>query len=201
MPALDGVRVRAPDRPRPEPRGTRTLEAYRAWAARAGSQAAAYTGDAAWPPERRFARAFERLALPGLHRDARFDLLVTLGRLGVYDLRAGVARARWRERRHGRGQARVRHRRHAAARAPGRRTSPQACGLPLEALDLGPAQLAARRARDARPGRGFRARPGDGGGRVRGARSASGRSASLKNCVRLHKSGYAQLPVFLRCAV
>ena len=39
--------------------------------------------------ERRFARAFERLALPGLQRDARFDLLVTLGRLGVYDLRAG----------------------------------------------------------------------------------------------------------------
>jgi hypothetical protein len=69
-------------------RGTSTLEAYRTWAARAGSQTAAFTGDAGWPPERRFARAFERLALPGLHRDARFDLLVTLGRLGVYDLRA-----------------------------------------------------------------------------------------------------------------
>ncbi len=68
---------------------TKTLEAYRAWAARAGSQALAYTGETAWPPERRFARAFERLSLPGLHRDARFDLLVTLGRLGVYDLRAG----------------------------------------------------------------------------------------------------------------
>ena len=70
-------------------RGARTLDAYRAWAARAGSQAAAFAGDASWSPERRFARAFERLALPGLHRDARFDLLVTLGRLGVYDLRAG----------------------------------------------------------------------------------------------------------------
>ncbi len=70
-------------------RGTRTFAAYRAWAARAGGQAAAVTGDAAWTPERRFARAFERLALPGFHRDARFDLLVTLGRLGVYDLAAG----------------------------------------------------------------------------------------------------------------
>jgi hypothetical protein len=70
-------------------RRTGTLEAYRTWATRSGSQAAAFTGDAAWTPERRFARAFERLALPGLHRDARFDLLVTLGRLGVYDLRAG----------------------------------------------------------------------------------------------------------------
>jgi hypothetical protein len=70
-------------------RGTRTIDAYRAWASRAGSQAAAFGGDPSWSPERRFARAYERLALPGLNRDARFDLLVTLGRLGVYDLRAG----------------------------------------------------------------------------------------------------------------
>ncbi len=70
-------------------RGTRTLIAYRAWAARAGGQAAAFTGDEGWTPERRFARAFERLALPGFHRDARFDLLITLGRLGVYELTAG----------------------------------------------------------------------------------------------------------------
>lgn len=66
---------------------TRTLQAYRAWADRAGSQAAAVSGEAGWSPERRFARAFERLALPGLHRDARFELLVSLGRLGVYDVR------------------------------------------------------------------------------------------------------------------
>ena len=39
----------------------RTAEAYRAWAARAGSQEAAFTGDAGWSPERRFARVFERL--------------------------------------------------------------------------------------------------------------------------------------------
>lgn len=71
-------------------RGARTLEAYRAWAQRAGSQAAAIGGEAAWTPERRFARAFERLALPGLGRGARFDFLATLGHLGVYELRAGA---------------------------------------------------------------------------------------------------------------
>ncbi len=70
-------------------RGVATVQAYRAWAGRAGSQAAAFSGEAAWTPERRFDRIFERLALPGLQRDARFDLLVTLGRLGLYDVRAG----------------------------------------------------------------------------------------------------------------
>ena len=88
VPDLDGVRWPA-HRPRPRPR-VRTIEAYRAWAGRSGSQADAFTGDAGWTPERRFARTFERLALPGLHRGARFDLLVTLGRLGVYELRAGA---------------------------------------------------------------------------------------------------------------
>lgn len=69
-------------------RGDRTLAAYRAWASRAGSQQAAFSGEPSWTPERRFARVFERLSLPGFHRAARFDLLITLGRLGVYDLRA-----------------------------------------------------------------------------------------------------------------
>ena len=55
--------------------GSRTLQAYRRWAQRAGSQAAAFRGDAGWVPGRRFARVFERLALPGLHRGSRFDLL------------------------------------------------------------------------------------------------------------------------------
>jgi hypothetical protein len=87
IPNLDEVRT-GPRTAHDPSRGNRTLEAYRTWAVRAGSQSAAFTGDGAWPPQRRFARAFERLALPGLHRDARFDLLVTLGRLGVYDLQA-----------------------------------------------------------------------------------------------------------------
>jgi hypothetical protein len=71
-------------------RGTATLEAYRAWAQRAGSQEAAFTGEPGWSPERRFARVFERLEVGGFHRDARFDLLVTLGQFGRYELRAGA---------------------------------------------------------------------------------------------------------------
>jgi len=135
MPDLDGVQT-GPRSAHDPARGTRTLEAYRAWASRAGSQAAAFTGDFGWTPERRFARAYERLALPGLQRDARFDLLVTLGRLGVYDLQAaslalggendvtvGAKRA------FGIGDPLLLERR-AADLA-------QACSLPLEALDLG----------------------------------------------------------------
>jgi hypothetical protein len=68
-------------------RGTKTLDAYRAWAQRAGSQAAAFAGDEAWTPQRRFERAFERLALPGFGRGPRYELLVVLGHLGVFDLR------------------------------------------------------------------------------------------------------------------
>lgn len=67
-------------------RGDETLRAYRAWAARNGGQEAAFTGDGAWSPDRRFARIFERLALPGLGRGGRYELLVVLGRLGLYDL-------------------------------------------------------------------------------------------------------------------
>jgi hypothetical protein len=117
-------------------RGTRTIEAYRAWAQRAGSQAAAFTGEAAWTSERRFARVFERLTLPGLDRGPRFDLLATLGRLGVYELRAGAL---------GFGGADVVTL--AAKRILGigdpllleRRAAElaQACGLPLEAIDVG----------------------------------------------------------------
>jgi hypothetical protein len=69
--------------------GLRTVDAYRAWASRAGSQAAAFGGEAVWSAERRFARAFERLALPGLRREARYELLVSLGVLGVYELAPG----------------------------------------------------------------------------------------------------------------
>jgi hypothetical protein len=67
----------------------RTVAAYRAWVARAGSQEAAFRGEDAWTPERRFARVFERLALPGFARAARFDLLSALGAAGRYELRAG----------------------------------------------------------------------------------------------------------------
>lgn len=59
-------------------------------AQRSGSLAAAITGDASWSPERRFARVFDRLALKGLPRAVRYDVLVALGRSGVLSLRAGA---------------------------------------------------------------------------------------------------------------
>jgi hypothetical protein len=67
---------------------SRTVAAYRAWAERAGSQAAAFRGEDTWTPGRRFARVFERLALPGFGRTARFDLLTGLGAAGRYELEA-----------------------------------------------------------------------------------------------------------------
>jgi hypothetical protein len=53
-----------------------------------GQQERAFAGEPEWTPQRRFERVFERLALPGFGRVGRFDLLVTLGRLGLYELRA-----------------------------------------------------------------------------------------------------------------
>jgi hypothetical protein len=66
----------------------RTAASYRAWVARAGTQEAAFTGEANWNPERRFGRVFERLALPGFTRAMRFDLLAALGAAGRYGLEA-----------------------------------------------------------------------------------------------------------------
>lgn len=110
--------------------------AYDAWVARAGSQAGAFTGEPAWTPERRFARVFERLAFGGLTRDARFELLVLLGRLGLYELNPGSLQLT------GENEATW-----AAKRAMGiadvvlleRRVKEfaEACEAPLEALDLG----------------------------------------------------------------
>jgi hypothetical protein len=133
-PRLSGVETgprTAVDPNRPD----RTVEAYRAWAARAGSQAAAFAGEPAWTAERRFGRVLERLALPGFVRDARYDLLVTLGRLGAYELRAATL-----------GLGGNDHVTVAAKRALGigdpvlleRRAAQLAggCGVPLEALDL-----------------------------------------------------------------
>jgi Alpha-glutamyl/putrescinyl thymine pyrophosphorylase clade 3 len=84
--ALDGVEL-GPHSSHDRARGVDTLVAYRSWVER-GGQAAAFTGDPGWSPERRFERLFERLALPGLGRMGRYELLVTLGRLGLYELRA-----------------------------------------------------------------------------------------------------------------
>lgn len=69
-------------------RGTATLRAYIAWSQRAGSQQRALVGEPSWSPERRFERIFERLAIPGFPRWGRYELLVTLGRLDLCELRA-----------------------------------------------------------------------------------------------------------------
>src|SRR3954447_9113239 len=74
-----------PDIPGADPR---TVPAYRAWVRRSGSQAAAFLGEPGWSPERRFGRVFERLALPGLGRTARYELLVTLAAVGRCPLEA-----------------------------------------------------------------------------------------------------------------
>jgi hypothetical protein len=78
-------------------RGTQTLDAYERMVEQAGGARAVFAGDSSWTPTRRFERLFERLALPGLTRAGRYELLVLLGALGMYELEAdslhlGVAR-------------------------------------------------------------------------------------------------------------
>jgi len=114
-----------------------TLAAYEAWAQRAGSQEAAFTGEASWTAQRRFERLFERLGgLPGMTRDIRFELLVLAGRLGLYDLRAaklqlsGENEATWAAKRAlGIGDPLLLDRRAAELAS--------ACDVQLETLDLG----------------------------------------------------------------
>jgi hypothetical protein len=76
--------------PEPLSEHAHAAAAYRRWAQRAGSQAAGFTGELDWSPQRRFARVFERLALPGLGRAPRFELLATLGAAGLYELEADM---------------------------------------------------------------------------------------------------------------
>ncbi|HYB23303.1 MAG TPA: hypothetical protein VED41_05865 [Solirubrobacteraceae bacterium] len=83
---LDGVQL-GPRTSHDSARGADTLNAYRQWVARAGgAQALAFVGDPTWSAQRRFERLFERLALPGFTRAARYELLVLAGRLGLYEL-------------------------------------------------------------------------------------------------------------------
>lgn len=99
LPDLDGIPL-GPRSSHDPARGVETLRAYWQWvqhsgregvadpaASAEGSQAVAFNGDPAWSEQRRFERIFERLALPGLGRMGRYDLLVTLGALGLYELR------------------------------------------------------------------------------------------------------------------
>ncbi len=54
----------------------------------ASGRVSAFVGDPAWTPGRRFERLFERLTLPGLARMGRYELLLTLGRIGLCEVRA-----------------------------------------------------------------------------------------------------------------
>ncbi|MDO8209213.1 hypothetical protein [Conexibacter sp. CPCC 206217] len=89
LPDLDGAQL-GPRTSHTRERGTSTIEGYRAWVKRAGTQQRAFTGESSWTPARRSQRLFERLAVKGFSRDARYDLLVTLGRLGVYEISAST---------------------------------------------------------------------------------------------------------------
>ncbi len=84
---LDGIPL-GPRTSHDPARGSETVHAYRQWALHAGSQVQGLLGEATWTPQRRFERAFERLTLPGFARMGRYELLVTLGRLGLYEMQA-----------------------------------------------------------------------------------------------------------------
>jgi len=87
VPSLDGIPL-GPRTSHDSARGSETLLAYRHWAEQFGGQERAFTGEDSWTPQRRFERVFERLALPGFGRMGRYELLVTLGRLRLYELDA-----------------------------------------------------------------------------------------------------------------
>ncbi|MEV4419597.1 hypothetical protein AB0L40_06400 [Patulibacter sp. NPDC049589] len=80
---LSGVSV-GPRGAHAHDRGVATLQGYRDWAERVGGQLKGL-GAGGTDPARRFDAAFRALALPGLHRDARFEFLVTLGATGLLD--------------------------------------------------------------------------------------------------------------------
>ncbi len=138
IPDLEGVPT-GPRTAHDPARGMQTLEAYRSWAARAGSQTQAFTGEPAWSPERRFARAFERLGAagtaprralrpagdPGLARGVR----AACGHAGARQLATSSTVTAAAKRALGIGDPLLLERR-ATALA-------EACRVPLAALDLG----------------------------------------------------------------
>jgi hypothetical protein len=136
VPSLEGVRTgpRTAHDPR---RGSETVAAYRAWAARHGGQVAALAGDASWTPQRRFERAFERVAMRGFPRGPRYDFLVVLGHLGLFEMRPWALQLTIEpldptvvaaKRVFGIGDARNLH--HRAVELA------SACSVPIEGLDL-----------------------------------------------------------------
>lgn len=85
LPALDAI-ARGPRTAFADPAaGERMLVAYRAWAAKGGTQHEILTGEPTWDASRRFDRAFERLALPGFGRVPRYEFVTIAGALGLID--------------------------------------------------------------------------------------------------------------------
>lgn len=80
LPRLEGAELG----PRPAG-GERTFAAYRAWAVKGGGQHALLAGEPGWDAARRFDRAYERLALPGLGRLPRYEFVTLAGALGLLD--------------------------------------------------------------------------------------------------------------------
>jgi hypothetical protein len=80
---LSGVSV-GPRGAHAHDRGVATLQGYRDWAHRVGGQLKGLSAGGT-DPARRFDAAYRALALPGLHRDARYEFLVTLGQMGLLD--------------------------------------------------------------------------------------------------------------------
>lgn len=114
-----------------------TAAAYRAWAERAGSQQAALAGEPAWTPARRFARVFQRLALPGFGRARRYELLVTLGAVGLYELEADALYVGGEDDATTLAAKRVLSSGETMLLERRARELAQACGIPLAALDRG----------------------------------------------------------------
>jgi hypothetical protein len=114
-----------------------TMAAYRSWARRAGSQAAGFEGEAAWSAGRRFGRVFERLALPGFDRPARFELLVALGAAGLYPLEADALHLVAEDDETSLAAKRLLVSGDHMLLERRARELAQACGLPLAALDRG----------------------------------------------------------------
>jgi hypothetical protein len=126
-----------------------TVRAYRAWAERAGSQAAAFAGEPGWTPARRFGRVFQRLALPGFARAQRFELLATLAAAGLYELEADSLHIGGEDDDTTLAAKRVLSSGDTMLLERRARELAEACGVPLAALDRGLAEWGAPGASEA----------------------------------------------------
>lgn len=127
-------------------RSTEAVGAYRALVAKAGSQAALLSGEAALTPQRRFDRAFERLALPGFGRAPRYEFVLSVGALGLIASEPSSLQLATRDTMDPTVLAAKRVFKIGDATLLGRRAAELAgeCGVPVGALDLALRNWAAR---------------------------------------------------------